>query len=161
MDSLTEALLTTTPTHPRADGLLAVLAEDEPLALCRSVDRRAHDGRPRRRAAAAAYEPATARTYAPPPPASCSATPPRRRRPPCRRHPARQCPGDAAPRPARTQPLPARRPRLLPRTGLCSRLPAAALVAALPVPPDQDAVFAPLRARADGEVVRALAALTT
>ncbi|MFD9354282.1 hypothetical protein [Streptomyces sp. NPDC060031] len=42
-----------------------------------------------------------------------------------------------------------------------SRLPASALVAALPVLPDPDAVFAALRARADGEVVRALAALTT
>lgn len=45
--------------------------------------------------------------------------------------------------------------------GLGSRLPAAAQIAALPVLPDQDAVFAALRARADGEVVRALAALTT
>ncbi|KIF01450.1 hypothetical protein PL81_35505, partial [Streptomyces sp. RSD-27] len=42
-----------------------------------------------------------------------------------------------------------------------ARLPASALVAALPVLPDPDAVFDALRARADGEVLRALAALTT
>ncbi|GGV09908.1 hypothetical protein GCM10010275_58410 [Streptomyces litmocidini] len=54
VDDLCEALVAT--AHPLADGLLAVLAEDEPSALCRAVDRWAHDdGRPERRAAAAAY----------------------------------------------------------------------------------------------------------
>ncbi|SES07530.1 hypothetical protein SAMN04487983_103044 [Streptomyces sp. yr375] len=41
--------------HHRADELLGVLAEEEPSALCRAVDRWAHDGRPARRAAAVAY----------------------------------------------------------------------------------------------------------
>ncbi|MEV3993466.1 trypsin-like peptidase domain-containing protein [Streptomyces sp. NPDC049837] len=53
-DDLCEALVTT--AHPRADELLAALAEDEPAALCRAVDRWAHDDtRPGRRVAAAAY----------------------------------------------------------------------------------------------------------
>ncbi|MEU1710594.1 serine protease [Streptomyces sp. NPDC005706] len=50
LDDLTEVLATS--AHPRADELLAVLAEDEPSALCRAVDRWAHDERPARRAAA-------------------------------------------------------------------------------------------------------------
>ncbi|MEV7084133.1 trypsin-like peptidase domain-containing protein [Streptomyces sp. NPDC093516] len=41
--------------HPRADELLAVLAEEEPSALCRAVDRWARDERPARRAAAMAH----------------------------------------------------------------------------------------------------------
>ncbi|WP_329620898.1 serine protease [Streptomyces sp. NBC_01255] len=54
VDDLCEALVST--AHPLADGLLAALAEDEPSALCRAVDRWAHDdGRPERRVAAAAY----------------------------------------------------------------------------------------------------------
>ncbi|WP_336323835.1 trypsin-like peptidase domain-containing protein [Streptomyces lavendofoliae] len=54
VDDLCEALVTT--AHPRADELLAALAEDEPAALCRAVDRWAHDDtRPGRRLAAAAY----------------------------------------------------------------------------------------------------------
>ncbi|HEY9373920.1 MAG TPA: serine protease, partial [Streptomyces sp.] len=54
VDDLCEALVAT--AHPRADELLAALAEDEPAALCRAVDRWAHDdGRPARRVAAAAY----------------------------------------------------------------------------------------------------------
>ncbi|MFF0561874.1 trypsin-like peptidase domain-containing protein [Streptomyces sp. NPDC004266] len=54
VDDLCEALVAT--AHPLADGLLAALAEDEPSALCRAVDRWAHDdGRPERRVAAAAY----------------------------------------------------------------------------------------------------------
>ncbi|MFF8387534.1 serine protease [Streptomyces kanasensis] len=54
VDDLCEALVTT--AHPRADELLAGLADDEPSALCRAVDRWAHDDvRPARRAAAAAY----------------------------------------------------------------------------------------------------------
>ncbi|MFC9593790.1 trypsin-like peptidase domain-containing protein [Streptomyces sp. NPDC056944] len=54
VDDLCEALVAT--AHPLADALLAALAEDEPSALCRAVDRWAHDdGRPERRVAAAAY----------------------------------------------------------------------------------------------------------
>ncbi|MEU7283277.1 serine protease [Streptomyces sp. NPDC045431] len=54
VDDLCEALVTT--AHPRARQLLAALAEDEPSALCRAVDRWAHDdARPARRAAAATY----------------------------------------------------------------------------------------------------------
>ncbi|SEC35699.1 trypsin-like peptidase domain-containing protein [Streptomyces sp. TLI_105] len=54
VDDLCEALVAT--AHPLADDLLAALAEDEPSALCRAVDRWAHDdGRPERRVAAAAY----------------------------------------------------------------------------------------------------------
>lgn len=54
VDDLCEALVAT--AHPLADGLLAALAEDEPAAVCRAVDRWAHDdGRPERRVAAAAY----------------------------------------------------------------------------------------------------------
>ncbi|MFI7502951.1 trypsin-like peptidase domain-containing protein [Streptomyces sp. NPDC049687] len=41
--------------HRRADELLAVLAEDEPSALCRAVDRWAHDERRARWAAAVAH----------------------------------------------------------------------------------------------------------
>lgn len=53
VDDLTEAL--TAAAHPRADELLAALAEDEPSAVCRAVDRWAHDDRPGRHAAAATY----------------------------------------------------------------------------------------------------------
>ncbi|MEU6018443.1 serine protease [Streptomyces sp. NPDC047515] len=54
VDDLTEALVST--AHPRAEELLAALAEDEPAALCRAVDRWARDeDRPGRRAAAASY----------------------------------------------------------------------------------------------------------
>ncbi|MCX5268052.1 serine protease [Streptomyces sp. NBC_00199] len=41
--------------HHRAAELLAVLAEEEPAALCRAVDRWAHDERPVRRVAALAH----------------------------------------------------------------------------------------------------------
>ncbi|MGW0611904.1 trypsin-like peptidase domain-containing protein [Streptomyces sp. NPDC002788] len=41
--------------HPRADELLAVLAEEEPSAMCRAVDRWARDERPTRRNAVAAH----------------------------------------------------------------------------------------------------------
>ncbi|WP_369375971.1 trypsin-like peptidase domain-containing protein [Streptomyces sp. cg36] len=58
VDDLTEALVAT--AHARADELLAALAEDEPSALCRAVDRWAHDDRPERRVAAAAYGPRVA-----------------------------------------------------------------------------------------------------
>ncbi|MFJ5778221.1 trypsin-like peptidase domain-containing protein [Streptomyces sp. NPDC093094] len=50
LDDLTETLLDS--AHPRGDELLAVLAEEEPSAMCRAVDRWAHDERPARRAAA-------------------------------------------------------------------------------------------------------------
>jgi hypothetical protein len=53
LDDLTEILVGC--AHPRADELLAVLAEDEPSAVCRAVDRWAHDERPARRVAAVAY----------------------------------------------------------------------------------------------------------
>lgn len=52
-DDLTEALVDR--PHRRADELLAALAEDEPSALCRAVDRWAHDERPARRVAAVTH----------------------------------------------------------------------------------------------------------
>ncbi|MFE0650690.1 trypsin-like peptidase domain-containing protein [Streptomyces sp. NPDC059534] len=59
VDDLCEALVAT--AHPLAEGLLAALAEDEPSAVCRAVDRWAHDdGRAERRVAAAAYGQAAA-----------------------------------------------------------------------------------------------------
>ncbi|GFH35399.1 trypsin-like peptidase domain-containing protein [Streptomyces pacificus] len=59
VDDLCEALVST--AHPRARELLTALTEDEPSALCRAVDRWAHDDtRPARRLAAAAYAPAVA-----------------------------------------------------------------------------------------------------
>ncbi|MFD9909435.1 trypsin-like peptidase domain-containing protein [Streptomyces sp. NPDC059063] len=53
IDDLTEALVDC--AHARGDELLGALAEDEPSAVCRAVDRWAHDDRPGRRVAAAAY----------------------------------------------------------------------------------------------------------
>ncbi|MFC5721081.1 serine protease [Streptomyces gamaensis] len=53
IDDLTEALVDA--AHPLADELLCALAEDEPSALCRAVDRWAHDDRVERHVAAAAY----------------------------------------------------------------------------------------------------------
>ncbi|WP_432083398.1 trypsin-like peptidase domain-containing protein [Streptomyces sp. WAC 04229] len=50
LDGLTEVLVDS--THRRADELLAVLAEEEPSALCRAVERWARDERPERRSAA-------------------------------------------------------------------------------------------------------------
>ncbi|MCX4781397.1 serine protease [Streptomyces sp. NBC_01264] len=160
VDDLTEALVTA--AHPRADELLAVLAEDEPSALSRAVDRWAHDERPGRRVAAAAYGPLTA---------------PHVRTPADRellRYAAQALlarPADASLHGSALGILlrdPQVRARYLPEALACfrdpgrgRRLPAAALVAALPVLPDPDSVFAALRERADGEVVRALAALTT
>lgn len=160
VDDLTEALVTA--AHPRADELLAVLAEEEPSAMCRAVDRWAHDERPGRRVAAAAYGLATAPHV----------------RTPADRELLRYAAQALLARPA-DAPLhgtalatllrdPQMRGRYLSDALACfrdpehgSRMPAAALVAALPVLPDPDAVFAALRARADGEVLRALAALTT
>ncbi|MEU6854595.1 trypsin-like peptidase domain-containing protein [Actinacidiphila alni] len=53
VDELTEALVSA--GHPGADEVLAALAEDEPSAVCRAVDRWAHDPRPDRHVAAASY----------------------------------------------------------------------------------------------------------
>ncbi|MFB6892583.1 serine protease [Kitasatospora sp. NPDC056327] len=53
LDDLTEALAAV--AHPRADALLAVLAVEEPSALCRAVDRWSHDPRPERHVAAAVH----------------------------------------------------------------------------------------------------------
>ncbi|KOU98213.1 MULTISPECIES: serine protease [unclassified Streptomyces] len=159
-DDLTEALVGA--AHPRADELLAVLAEEEPSALCRAVDRWAHDERPGRRVAAAAYGLATA-------PHVRTAADRELLRRAARALLAR--PADVTLHGSALAVLlrdPQVRARYLPDALASfadpdpgSRLPAAALVAALPVLPDQDAVFAALRARADGEVLRALAALTT
>ncbi|MFB7246261.1 serine protease [Streptomyces populi] len=52
-DDLTEALLA--GAHQRGDELLAVLAEEEPSAVCRAVDRWARDERPARWAAAVTH----------------------------------------------------------------------------------------------------------
>lgn len=54
VDDLTDALVSS--GHPRADELLAALAEDEPAALCRAVERWSRDDDRRvRRMAAASY----------------------------------------------------------------------------------------------------------
>ncbi|GAA1926695.1 hypothetical protein GCM10009837_60180 [Streptomyces durmitorensis] len=53
IDDLTEVLVDC--AHPRADELLAALAEEEPSAICRAVDRWIHDERPARHVAAVAY----------------------------------------------------------------------------------------------------------
>lgn len=50
LDALTEALAAS--SHQHAEELLTVLAEEEPAALCRAVDRWAHDERPARHTAA-------------------------------------------------------------------------------------------------------------
>ncbi|MFB6770588.1 trypsin-like peptidase domain-containing protein [Streptomyces sp. NPDC056337] len=53
LDGLTEVLVDS--THRRAGELLAVLAEEEPSALCRAVERWARDERPERRSAAVTH----------------------------------------------------------------------------------------------------------
>ncbi|MFF6916687.1 trypsin-like peptidase domain-containing protein [Streptomyces sp. NPDC012466] len=53
LDELTDVLVDR--AHRRADELLAVLAEEEPSAVCRAVDRWARDERPQRRGAAVAH----------------------------------------------------------------------------------------------------------
>lgn len=53
IDDLTEALVDC--AHARADELLGALADEEPSAICRAVDRWVHDERPARRVAAVAY----------------------------------------------------------------------------------------------------------
>jgi hypothetical protein len=57
VDDLTDALVAA--GRPAADEVLTALAEDEPSALCRAVDRWAHDPRPARHVAAATYGPRT------------------------------------------------------------------------------------------------------
>ncbi|MEU3557089.1 trypsin-like peptidase domain-containing protein [Streptomyces fragilis] len=59
LDDLAEALADC--AHPKAAELLTVLAEEEPSALCRAVDRWAHDPRSARRVAADTYGRLTAR----------------------------------------------------------------------------------------------------
>ena len=56
LDDLAEALVAA--AHPRADALLRELAVIESSALCRAVDRWAHDPRPERHVAAAVHAPA-------------------------------------------------------------------------------------------------------
>ncbi|MDJ0383841.1 hypothetical protein [Streptomyces sp. G-G2] len=157
-DGLTEALVTA--AHPRADELLAVLAEEEPSAVSRAVDRWAHDERPERRVAAAAYGLAAAAHVR---------TPADRE---LLRYAARAIlarPADASLHGSALAILlrdPRERARYLPDALACfrerrSRLPAAELVAVLPLLPDPDAVLDALGDRADGEVLCALAALTT
>ncbi|MET9497785.1 serine protease [Streptomyces sp. NPDC006552] len=58
VDDLVEALVDC--AHPRADELLADLADEEPAALCRAVERWARDERPARHVAAGAYGPRVA-----------------------------------------------------------------------------------------------------
>jgi hypothetical protein len=58
VDDLTEALVAA--GHPGADEVLGVLTEEEPSAVCRAVDRWAHDPRPDRHVAAATYGPRAA-----------------------------------------------------------------------------------------------------
>ncbi|MEU0250484.1 trypsin-like peptidase domain-containing protein [Streptomyces sp. NPDC006235] len=53
LDDLVDVLVDR--AHRRADELLAVLAEEEPSAVCRAVDRWARDERPARRSAAMAH----------------------------------------------------------------------------------------------------------
>ncbi|MEU6104900.1 trypsin-like peptidase domain-containing protein [Streptomyces flaveolus] len=53
LDGLTEVLADS--PHRRADELLAVLAEEEPSAVCRAVDRWARDERPARHSAAVTH----------------------------------------------------------------------------------------------------------
>ncbi|MFF9810811.1 trypsin-like peptidase domain-containing protein [Streptomyces coeruleorubidus] len=53
LDDLTDVLVDR--AHRRADELLAVLAEEEPSAVCRAADRWARDERPARRSAAVAH----------------------------------------------------------------------------------------------------------
>ncbi|MFJ8469545.1 trypsin-like peptidase domain-containing protein [Streptomyces swartbergensis] len=53
LDDLADVLVDR--AHRRADELLAVLAEEEPSAVCRAVDRWARDERPERRRAAVAH----------------------------------------------------------------------------------------------------------
>ncbi|MFJ8670015.1 trypsin-like peptidase domain-containing protein [Streptomyces sp. NPDC093600] len=157
VDDLCEALAAT--AHPLADGLLAALAEDEPSAVCRAVDRWAHDdGRPERRAAAAAYGSLVAehvRTSADRELLRYAALALLAR------------PGDAdlhGPALGLLVRDPHTRTRHLPRALAEPRVPASALAAALTTHPEP--VFAAFRSRLDGpgdaaaDVLRALAEVT-
>ncbi|MGW0468746.1 trypsin-like peptidase domain-containing protein [Streptomyces sp. NPDC003027] len=157
VDDLCEALAAT--AHPLADGLLAALAEDEPSAVCRAVDRWAHDdGRPERRAAAAAYGSLVAehvRTGADRELLRYAALALLAR------------PGDAdlhGPALGLLVRDPHTRTRHLPRALAEPRVPASALAAALATHPEP--VFAAFRSRLDGpgaaaaDVLRALAEIT-
>ncbi|MFG2771159.1 trypsin-like peptidase domain-containing protein [Streptomyces sp. NPDC048350] len=158
VDDLCEALVAT--THPLADGLLTALTEDEPSAVCRAVDRWAHDdGRPARRAAAATYGSLVA---------PHATTGPDRE---LLRYAALALlarPGDAdlhGPALGLLVRDPHTRSRHLPRALTHPRVPADALTAALATHPEP--VLAALQARlhgpgeAAGETLRALAEVTT
>ncbi|QES47937.1 hypothetical protein DEJ50_09085 [Streptomyces venezuelae] len=153
-DDLVEALVGA--AHPRADELLTVLAEEEPPALCRAVDRWARDERPERRVAAAAYGPVAA--------AHLTGTAPGRA---LLRHAALALldrPGDQSLHGAALGILlrdPEAREEYLPAALACPQVPASALIAAAEALPGRTGeIFDALRDRADGEVLRALAALT-
>ncbi|MFF9014425.1 trypsin-like peptidase domain-containing protein [Streptomyces sp. NPDC014870] len=158
VDDLCEALVAT--AHPLADGLLAALAEDEPAALCRAVDRWAHDdGRPARRAAAATYG-ALVTPYA--------TTGPDRELLRYAAFALLARPADAALHGAALGLLvrdPHTRSRHLPRALADPRVPAEALTTAIAAHPEP--VLAALRARLHGPgedagaVLRALAEVTT
>ncbi|MEU7006711.1 trypsin-like peptidase domain-containing protein [Streptomyces sp. NPDC046332] len=158
VDDLCEALVAT--THPLADGLLTALTEDEPSAVCRAVDRWAHDdGRPARRAAAATYGSLVA---------PHATTGPDRE---LLRYAALALlarPGDAdlhGPALGLLVRDPHTRSRHLPRALTHPRVPADALTAALATHPEP--VLAALQARlhgpgeAAGETLRALAEVST
>ncbi|MGW6569609.1 trypsin-like peptidase domain-containing protein [Streptomyces sp. NPDC054975] len=158
VDDLCEALVAT--AHPLADGLLTALAEDEPSAVCRAVDRWAHDdGRAARRAAAATYGSLVA--------AHATTGPDRE----LLRYAALALlarPADATLHGAALGILvrdPHTRARHLPRALADRRVPAAVLTTALAAHPEP--VLAALQARLDGpgeaagETLRALAEVTT
>ncbi|MFE0703902.1 trypsin-like peptidase domain-containing protein [Streptomyces sp. NPDC058872] len=144
VDDLCESLVAT--AHPLADRLLVALAEDEPSALCRAVDRWAHDdGRPERRAAAAAYGNVVAR--------HTTTTADRE----LLRYAALALlarPGEENLHGAALGLLvrdPHSRPRHLPRALVDPRVPADALAAALPTHPDEALVGLRLRLYGAGE----------
>ncbi|MEU8523121.1 trypsin-like peptidase domain-containing protein [Streptomyces sp. NPDC048577] len=158
VDDLCEALIAT--AHPLAEGLLTALAEDEPSALCRAVDRWAHDDtRPDRRAAAARYGALVARHV--------TAGPDRE----LLRYAALALlarhadPGPHGPALGLLVRDPVTRGRHLPRALAEPSVPADALAAALVT--DPELVITALRERLDsgperaGEVLRALAEVTT
>ncbi|MFE7412171.1 trypsin-like peptidase domain-containing protein [Streptomyces laurentii] len=158
VDDLCEALVVT--AHPLAEDLLAALAEDEPAALCRAVERWAHDdGRPSRRAAAVTY----GRLVAP------YATGEAERA--TLRYAALALlarPGDRAlhgPALGLLVQDPGCQGRYLPRALADPGVPADALAAALATHPEPGPVLDALRARLDGPepaaVLRALAAVDT
>ncbi|MFF9911308.1 trypsin-like peptidase domain-containing protein [Streptomyces sp. NPDC013457] len=158
VDDLCEALVAT--AHPLAEGLLVALTEDEPSAVCRAVDRWAHDdGRPARRTAAATYGSLVA---------PHATTGPDRE---LLRYAALALlarPGDGSlhgPALGLLVRDPHTRSRHLPRALTHPRVPADALAAALPTHPEP--VLAAFQARlhgsgeAAGEALRALAEITT